>query len=452
MATFNVATASQLYAALNTAKGGDTILMAAGNYGNVTIDDHSYASPVTITSASSTSLAHMNRLLVDNVDNLVLKKLDIGSAPITGETTTFIATIQNSSKITLDSLRVHGLIDGNPRSDRSGVAIRWSDSVKIVNSNFQDLYRGAWAQRSTNVQLIGNNFTDIRLDGIAVAAVQNILIDGNKFSNFHRQIDDHSDAIQFWTTGETAASTDIIIRNNQILQGSGTAMQGIFMRDESGGKMPFQRVLIENNLVYESGYPNGIAVIGAKSLTLKGNTAISRTGDGSATRIRLENIAGATISKNVTDQIQKLGTLTSITYANNISLLSSPTYTAMIEDIALGATASADDLTLSGYGYQFPTTSTTSTTTQTSASVEKVALDTKVAVTTTVQQPAPTTTATAPVTETYQAFTLDGLYTGTFSSSGWGNSVTQSAPLTSAAANTSLAGNAFRSSYQLYHA
>ena len=90
-----------------------------------------------------------------------------------------------------------------PGANEAALRYDGANSVKVVNSNFQYLYRGAWAQRSTNVQLVGNNFTDLRLDGIAVAAVQNILIDGNKFSNFHRQIDDHSDAIQFWTTSES---------------------------------------------------------------------------------------------------------------------------------------------------------------------------------------------------------------------------------------------------------
>ena len=458
MTTFNVANATQFNAAIKNAVGGDTISMAAGNYGNLMIAGRSFASPVTIVSASSTSLAHMDRLAIDGVTNLVVRRVDIGSAPISGEIARYVAQVSNSRNITLDTVHIHGKIDGDPTSDRSGLSVRWSDTVKVINSNFDDLLRGAWAQRSKNVQFVGNSFKNIRMDGLAASAVTNILIDGNKFTNFRRLSVDHSDAIQFWSTGETTASTDIIIRNNQIMQGSGTAMQGIFMRDETG-TLPYQRVLIENNLVYESGYSNGITMMGGKSITIRGNTAISKTGDTSATKIRLENIAGGTISKNVTDMFYKVGSLTNMIYTENISLFDSPSYNNLLEDIALGSTATADDLTMSGYGYQFPTTTTsttsttsTSTTTQTSASVEKIAVDSTVAADTTVQEPAPTTATTVPLAETYQSFTLDGLYTGTFSSSGWSDTSTQSAPLTTTAANTSLAGNAFRSSYQLYHA
>ena len=438
MTTFNVANATQFNSAIKNATGGDTIVMAAGNYGNITISGRSFASPVTIVSASSTSQAHMDRLAIDGVTNLVVKRVDIGSAPISGEVARYVAQVTHSRNITLDTVHIHGKIDGNPTNDRSGLAVRWSDTVKVINSDFEDLLRGAWAQRSKNVQFIGNSFEHIRMDGLAASAVNNILIDGNKFTNFHRLSVDHSDAIQFWSTGETTASKDIVIRNNQVLQGSGTAMQGIFMRDETG-KLPYERVTIENNLVYESGYANGITVMGGKSIAMKGNTVISRTGDtGPATKIRLENIAGGTISKNVTDMFYKVGGLSGITYADNISLVDSPNYTAKLADISLGATADADGLTMSGFGYQFPTT----TTAQTSASEEKIAVDSTVADTAPITAPAPT----------YPSFTVDGLYTGTFSSSGWRSTPVESQPLTSAETSTYSDGSGFRSSYQLYHA
>ena len=240
MGTISVNSASALNKALASAKAGDVVIMAAGDYGDVRISNRKYTGTVTIMSANGTDMAHIDRLIVENSSNLVLKKIDIGGELLSTDKSSYLADVRNSTNITFDGVRVHGLIDGDAAHERSGLSIRSSSAVKVINSEFVELLRGAWVQRSNDVQLLGNNFHDIRMDGLTLSAATKIVIDSNKFTDFHRQKEDHSDAIQFWTTGETTASTDIIIRNNQMLQGNGTAMQGIFMRDESE-KLPYQR-------------------------------------------------------------------------------------------------------------------------------------------------------------------------------------------------------------------
>jgi hypothetical protein len=353
-----------------------------------------------------------------------------------------MAKISLSTNITFDTVRVRGSLDGNPLNDGVGLAIANSTGIKVINSDFQQLFRGLVLSGVEDAQILNNKFHDIRSDGIDGVSVRRARIDGNTFTNFYKATGDHADAIQFWTTGTTKASTDIVIANNVVMQGKGCSLQGIFMRDELG-TLPYQRITIENNLIYEAGMPNGIAVMGAKDIIIRRNTAISRNDDTPRIWIRTESVTGATIEKNVADQYSLGGT--SLTKIDNISLANNP-LASTLTSLNLGSAATISGLILSGYGYQIPTT-----TTQTSASVEKIAVDPTVQESPTI---APTTTtAVAPTTtETYQSFTLDGLYTGTFSSSGWSDTSTQSAPLTTTAANTSLAGNAFRSSYQLYHA
>ena len=545
MATINVASAAALATAISGAKAGDTIVLAAGDYGKISIQNRAFSGPVTIMSASGTDMAHFERLVVSGTSNITFKQIDIGGAPVVGETSTYVATIQNSSNIIFDGAQFHGNLDGDPLKDRSGLSIRSSHHIKVMNSEFQDLLRGAWLQRSNNVEMVGNSFHDIRMDGIANSAVTNVLIDGNKFTNFHRQLADHSDAIQFWQTNETTASTDIIIRNNVITQGTGTAMQGIFMRDESG-TLPYERVLIENNLLYESGYANGITVIGGKNITMRNNSAFSTAGDSYTTKIRLENITGASIVGNVTDQFAQFGTNSGIVFDRNLVLSLSPSYYSLLSDIFGGSKAAIDGLIVDGYGYQMPvsttdtaptdttttttdpvittapadtiTTAPTSTTTTTDPVIATAPAETiTTAPTSTATTPdpviatapvgtittAPTSTATTPdpmttttptaptgtattepkpttkligwgrggskktasvvqkaaitsvVTSTTvvpTSFTVEGLYTGSFSYSGTTKTSIKSKPLTVASANTGLAGSAFRSRYELFHA
>lgn len=443
MTIYNVSTNTQLATAIAKAVGGDTIALASGKY-SVDISSRRPASAVTITSQSSTSPAQLTWLKVTNSSNFRFKSVDIGRGLTSTETisSATMAKISLSTNITFDTVRVRGSLDGNPLNDGVGLAIANSTGIKVINSDFQQLFRGLVLSGVEDAQILNNKFHDIRSDGIDGVSVRRARIDGNTFTNFYKATGDHADAIQFWTTGTTKASTDIVIANNVVMQGKGCSLQGIFMRDELG-TLPYQRITIENNLIYEAGMPNGIAVMGAKDIIIRRNTAISRNDDTPRIWIRTESVTGATIEKNVADQYSLGGT--SLTKIDNISLANNP-LASTLTSLNLGSAATISGLILSGYGYQIPTT-----TTQTSASVEKIAVDPTVQESPTI---APTTTtAVAPTTtETYQSFTLDGLYTGTFSSSGWGDTSTQSVPLTTTAANTSLAGNAFRSSYQLYHA
>lgn len=488
MATVNVGSASALALAISNAQAGDTIVLAPGNYGNVKIANRAFSGPITIISADSSNVAHFDRLLVDKSSNIVFKQLDIGGAPVSTDTYSSLTNVLSSSNITFDSIHFHGSLDGNPTGDKSGLSVRLSNLVKIVNSEFEQLFRGAWFQQSNNIDVSNNRIHDIRSDGLDFSAVTQVVIDGNKFTNFYKQDGDHPDAIQFWSANETTASTDIIIRNNQITQGVGAPMQGIFLKDETT-ILPYERVLIENNLVYESGMPNGITVTGGKTITMRNNTVVSIAGDAYTTKIRLENIAGASVAGNLTDQFVQLGINSGIVFDNNLVISLTPSYYSLLTDIYDGSTATIDGLVVDGYGYQLPVSSTTASTT-TTAPVSTT--DTTVA---TAPPPttAPTTTTTAPTTTTTDSgtttttkltgwgrggsrktasvlektavttvdtsatalpttFTTGGLYTNSFYSRTTTGTTTTSAPLTAASANTRLGGSAFRSQYQLFHA
>src|SRR3546814_7621840 len=83
----------------------------------------------------------------------------------------------------------------------------------------------------------------MRSDGFNFVQVQDVKVIGNSLKDFSPVSGDHADAIQFWTTGSTVASKNIEISNNLITGKSGGQMQGIFITDQSGGKLPYPNLV-----------------------------------------------------------------------------------------------------------------------------------------------------------------------------------------------------------------
>jgi hypothetical protein len=354
MTTYRVATVAQFNTALASAKSGDVIELAAGEYSALSIRNFNPIGNVTIRSADADNPAHISDLYVQNSSNLTFTELDIGRPLNTGETAAAVkfARFDNVDNLTIDRVHVYGSLDDNPQNDGRGMEIKNSSNVVLSNSEFEQVILALAIASCQDVTLVGNSFHDIRSDGINVMATDRITIDSNHFTNFDKIVgSDHSDAIQFWTTNQDRTSTDIVIRNNQMIQGTGTAFQGIFLRDDST-TMPFQRVTIENNLVYMMDMPNGIMVKVAQDVTIANNTVISPQNDGKVEWIRLEMVTGGTVTGNVTETFYDSANV-NVTYTNNILLKNSAENQALIVDLNAGPLALIANLLISGFGYQF---------------------------------------------------------------------------------------------------
>lgn len=263
-----IASTAELLIALDKAKGGEVLTLAPGTYSGVAIRGAHKAPAVIITGRG----AVLPGLKVDSSSGLIFRKLEF-SVPSAGQ---FAYLVSNSNNITFDGLSVHGVLDGNPQGKASGISILKSSNIKVLNSEFQQLRRGVGIGSSQDVVVSGNNFHDLQTDGVMAAQVTNIQILKNNFSSFFPGKGDHPDAIQFLTAGTSQASRDILIADNTASRGSGSGVQGIFMRDEK--KMyPFENVRILNNLLIGTGY-NGIAIAGGKNIEISGNELLSYDG------------------------------------------------------------------------------------------------------------------------------------------------------------------------------
>ncbi len=296
-----VANQAALDNALVRAQGGEVIGLAPGNY-SIDLKNRVFVKPVTITSADPKTPARINWLKLTDVSNMTFTRLKLAREAKPDEKLegTFVAKIGGGGNITFDNVLVHGSLDNDATNDINGLSFGSVTQVRVINSEFTQLGRGAVFGRVSDVMVANNKIHAIRSDGFDFSQCQRVLVDGNHFSDSQRIKSDHPDAIQFWTARTNAPSTDIVIRNNQIIQGKGSGTQGIFMRDE-GLALPFERVQIENNLIVASNMANGIYLDNGVNVSVLNNTVLSRLDDGNPVWIKIKNVKNPKIEGNIAE-------------------------------------------------------------------------------------------------------------------------------------------------------
>jgi len=294
--------AAELHGKLSQAKGGETILLGDGSYGDLQIVGRRFERPVTVRSADPNRPAIIRRLKLKESSNLTFERLEIGGALRPPEPRwTRMIEIGGSTHILFDRVYVHGSVDDDRQNDGWGFFIRDSHDVSVQNSEIQHVWRGVLVQSSVRLKLVGNKFHDLQSDGVNFAGTRTVLIENNSFRDFYPAATDHADAIQFWTAGQTQGNNDVVIRGNVIMQGKGDGLQGIFIGNEL--KLPSRNVLIENNILYSAVQYHGIAIHGWSEVRISGNTVLSPIGDAARYWIRLFDVKDADVTGNVTDDI-----------------------------------------------------------------------------------------------------------------------------------------------------
>ena len=300
-AVIRVTNSSALMGALSKAKGGDVIGLAPGNY-SLELANKSFSGVVTITSANPAKPANFTWVKLQKVSNLTFARLEMSRSAEPGENLegASVVKVTGGTNVTFDSVYVHGSMDDNARNDIVGFSINWTDKTRVINSEFTQLGRGGVFGGVTNAIIANNRVHGVRSDGFDFNAAQNVLIDGNIITNFQRIPKDHPDGIQFWTNRTPRPSIDIVIRNNQIIQGEGYGSQGIFMRDE-GLTMPYERIKIENNLIVGSNMANGIYVDNGIDITVVNNTVLGSREVSNPVWIKLKNVKNHKLEGNIAE-------------------------------------------------------------------------------------------------------------------------------------------------------
>lgn len=348
MTIFNVSNASQLKGALAAARGGDTISLSGGNYGDISIAGLNFASAVTVTSAVGAT-AHFDTLRVQNSSLLTFRGIDMGRGLAGSEPEyTKLVSVIDSSGIKMDRVSIHGSLDNNPANDGVALALSGARGFEITNSRIEQAFRGLVMQQSSDVKVAGMTFTDMRSDAINVAAVIGISIDNNYFTNFRPISGDHADAIQFWNVGQPYGSSNINITNNVVMNGTGIGPQGIFMSDNNG--WAYTNVVIRNNLIYGNDSYHGIAIFGGRNVEIEGNSTLSRQGDNALMWVYVANSTTVDLRDNLAERIIIGSNVSGLTQFNNKAIETDAALKAAIPN--LNNPANAHDLVVAGIGYQ----------------------------------------------------------------------------------------------------
>lgn len=288
MATINVSNSSQLNAALNSAAGGDTIVLQNGTYGDLTIDER-FSSNVTIKAANDLGA-------------------EFGTLRITG------------SNVTLDGVHVDGRVTVSGASNievTNSYLHNWTEALQGTNISFVDneFYTTLFIKETNGFTVSGNEIGrpgGIDGDLLVVAGnAKNGLIENNTLKDsaptHHGDgTYTHADAIQFFDQASGWPS-DITIRGNFIWDDPSTGEPGIWLQGIAIGG---NNILIEENLIM-SGTPNAIIVSHSSGgIEILNNTVLPWPGGGGG-NIRVTDTArNVVVDGNVSNYLINAGNAT----------------------------------------------------------------------------------------------------------------------------------------------
>jgi hypothetical protein len=243
MTTFNASSSSTLRSALSSARAGDTINLASGDYGSLRVEGRNFSSQVTIRSEDGGAVLHG-------------------------------LSLQNVSGLAFDNVTFQGVTSGYGQ----GIGVRLSSShdITIENSTVTGFLKGIQVWNVDDLDIVNNDLTNIGYDAMVLGHVHRVLIQGNDVSMKVSNLDGHSDGLQFYNEGSVAPSSDVTIRNNTF-SASDAKTHGIYMGNsdaQNGNHAEFYSdILIEGNTV-RTGQVLGIAVGEAEGVTIRDNVVL----------------------------------------------------------------------------------------------------------------------------------------------------------------------------------
>jgi hypothetical protein len=319
-----VSNGAQLIAAMASAKGGETIVLKAGDYGTLSLVGGKnflaqYKTQVTITSEDTGNPAVFKGLSLNNVSNIKFDHIKFDyKAAAQDELTTSPFKLSKCNGISVTNSEFDGdvarnmgvLYDGYGTGN--GLVVSGSSNIVLTGNDFHGFHRGATFNKSSNLTISANEIRDMSSDGLDFSQVKNVLIQGNSIHDFHRNEanSDHPDMIQFWTSNTTEASSNIKIVDNFLNVGDGNKTQSIFMRNElvdhglAGASMYYQNVVIANNVIRNS-QTNAIDIGETNNLKIDNNTVLqAKTAmEGGSVSVPAISVVGASKNVIITDNV-----------------------------------------------------------------------------------------------------------------------------------------------------
>jgi hypothetical protein len=288
MATFRVSNQNELEAALDDVRGGDTILLAAGRYAELSMttnrmNDFAFGQKVTIASENASNQAQINQVFLRGVTNIEFRDIEFHhNGSVVANTQAFRRDspffIEDSRNVTIEDASFRGDLN-NGFGDGIGLRIKDSQDVTVSDSRFADFLNGMNISNSDGLLIARNLLTGMSNDGMSLGGVTDVTISGNTFRDFKSPNPGsaHKDNIQFRVDVGEPPSKNIIIRDNNM--DSAENRHGIFMgnelvKDGIRSGVAYENILIEDNYI-RAAQLHGITIFHGNGLEIRNNTLVA---------------------------------------------------------------------------------------------------------------------------------------------------------------------------------
>lgn len=242
-------------------KGGDTLLLKDGPYGNVTIKANAaFDSPVTIASLNGNG-AHFDRiLLAQNTRNLTLRNLSVWPRDPASGTNYLVRAYETTSDIVIDGLDI--------RSEEGAAAYMQWDLARwgarkysgvllqgprghVINSRLTGIYHGIIV--GTESRVVKNTISGFNGDGLR--AHSDSLVQGNIVYDCVKTDSNHDDGFQAFRT------KNLVVDGNFFFEWTGDPSHPLICNLQGIGLFDgfYENTRITNNVVSVSAY-HGISI------------------------------------------------------------------------------------------------------------------------------------------------------------------------------------------------
>lgn len=341
-----VSSARELISAARRAVAGDTILLAPGHYGDVSLTSLNPTGTVTIRSADPDNDAVFGSLRLTRVNNFVVADVDVVNPLTAGEREWTVASaINHSTNVSFVGIDFRGSMNGNHFDDGNGLAVTNSSRIAVLDSSFQQFNNATVIGNVNDIVFAGNTVREVR-EGVNMSRVDGGLFERNFVTEVSpdRSKGDHSDAFQVHSAAGFA-SNDLVFRSNVILADA----QGIFIKSETASRGVFHsNIVIENNF-YEGNFRNALAVSHASNVIIAHNSVREGEGPGLAPAIVVGGVTNALVTDNIAPLISTRSDWrsTNLTISGNIDLWDSATRRGISVDSVFSAPHARGDIDFS---------------------------------------------------------------------------------------------------------
>lgn len=274
-----VATPATFAAVVNRAQAGASVKLLPGDYGDASVRERRFATPLILLSADPDKPARFRSLTISSSSGVTVKDVQIrftADAATQGHTPAL--EVRGSDRVVLDGLDIKGspavagiAEDADPSAPRNtvnvigrptgrGVSILNSSQVTVERSEISEHLHGIVVATSKDIVIRGNTLHHMRKSFI-LGTGERLTIDANYMHSPHPWKyggpGDHGDFIALWNDAkQVGPSQGIRITRNLLAQGDGAPFIGMLI----GGAQGFQDMTINDNVLLMTG-AQGIALM-----------------------------------------------------------------------------------------------------------------------------------------------------------------------------------------------